>query len=243
MALTDNIIADYRFLEGSGTSTADASGTQANATLSGSTLPTWVAGGGLTFNGTTAYVDCGTALNPAAITYVAWISTASSTPFPNTYNSVIGRGGATNHFSDLFIGSGGKLTSYMGQGGGYIFIDGTGTSTLVAATDYCIGVTCDFNATPELATYVGGSLDASTGTANGVLSLTTDALPTYIGQDASLSGRWFKGTLKRVMVWSRAITSTEMAQVNTNGVSFAYFGGGGGGSIILPPYLFDTRAC
>src|SRR5262245_55797269 len=71
------LTAGYAFSEGLGTTTADSSGAALNGTLVGS--PTWTTGkngGGLSFNGTSSYVDLG---NPAALqitgslTLSAWV--------------------------------------------------------------------------------------------------------------------------------------------------------------------------
>jgi chitodextrinase len=70
-------VASYAFLEGAGITTADASGSGFTGTLVGG--PGWTAGhsnGGLSFNGSTTYVDLG---NPAALqvtgslTVSAWV--------------------------------------------------------------------------------------------------------------------------------------------------------------------------
>lgn len=78
--------------EATSTQAGDYSGNGSTGTLSGSTLPTWVAGragSGLSFNGTTAYVSLGnrSVLKANACTLSFWVKTTTDTdtsPFSGT---------------------------------------------------------------------------------------------------------------------------------------------------------------
>ncbi len=76
-ALPPGLVAAYGFSEGSGTTTADASGNGLNGTLQGATWTTsGHDGNGLSFNGTNSYVDLGTLSAfplTSSATWSAWV--------------------------------------------------------------------------------------------------------------------------------------------------------------------------
>ena len=65
------LMAEYRLLDGTGTTATDSSGNGNNATLTASHLPTWIATGGLTFAGTQS-VDLPAAINTAQTVLIAF---------------------------------------------------------------------------------------------------------------------------------------------------------------------------
>lgn len=234
---TSGCIAYYRLDDASGTSAADATGSGNTGTLTNS--PTWTTGqinGALSFaTASTQYVDLGTGINPAAISYTAWIK---ATSFPNSYNCVLARSDAGVNYTAMLIKSTGKLAFYVGNSAPthVSSYDGVGSNTLSTGTWYFIALT--FDSTSGLKGYVNASLDSSSGSA---FATDTSAISTYIGGQPATAGRYFNGIIDEVGIWNRALTSTEVSDLYNSGTGLSY-PGGGGGSIILPPYLFDTRA-
>ncbi|OGS45385.1 MAG: hypothetical protein A2539_10540 [Elusimicrobia bacterium RIFOXYD2_FULL_34_15] len=85
-SLNAALVAEWKFEEGSGTTTADSSGNNNTGTLTNS--PTWVTGkvgdSALEFDGVNDYVDCGS--NPilnitSSITVCAWVFTSADNAF------------------------------------------------------------------------------------------------------------------------------------------------------------------
>jgi len=87
--ITSGLVLYYKFDEGTGTTTADASGNGHTGTLSATSsgiIPTWttayIGAGALSFDGAHSYVDTGTdaALNPGSgdFSVVAWAKTSAS---------------------------------------------------------------------------------------------------------------------------------------------------------------------
>lgn len=232
MALTDNILAYYKLDENTGTSAADATGSGNTGTLTNS--PTWTTGkinSGLSFaSASSQHVDCGTAINPTAITFTYWMN---ATSFPNAYNSPVDRNGATaNDFFAPLIKSSGKLAIYAGLGTGSVNYDGTGANTLSTGTWYFIAATYD--STNGLSGYVNASLDKNVAAAG---TLATTAQSTWIGGSA-IGGRYFNGIVDEVGIWSRALTSTEISQLYNSGSGLQYpFSGGSTASLFRPSLL------
>lgn len=222
MALTDNILAYWKFDDGSGTTAADATGNGHTGTLSGSPAPTWNTSGiindSLTYNGTTAWVSVAdaAALSPTAITVAAWVNFSS---FPNAYNTIVSKitSGASAYWQ-YHVKSNGKLDVYLTASGGSVFYDGTGSHTLLANTWYFVVFTYD--STNGLIGYVNAASDATVA-ANGTLKATTGAA-LAIGNDTNTAGRFPAGKIDEVGVWSRALTSTEITELYNSGAGLQY---------------------
>lgn len=99
----------YKMDDGSGTTAADSSGRGVTATLSGSTKPSWTTGptgnGALSFNGTTAYLDLGTAskagtVPKGSISVYFWAKSSSTNA-----SCIISCYDSTNDFSVTFNGN------------------------------------------------------------------------------------------------------------------------------------------
>ena len=216
------LVAGYGFSEGSGTSTADSSGNGITGTLAN--VPAWVAGKngtGLSFNGSTTYVDLG---NPAAlrltgsVTLSAWV-----------YETVdVGDDGQIIAKSDG--GSGWQLKSSPDTGVRTFAIAITDSSGVIVQrysntvralnTWYHVAGVYDASAR-TLSIYVNGVLD------NGVLSGTIPASQLDSGANANIGRRsggfYIRGTVDDVRVYGRALSLAEI-QADMN----APVGGGGG---------------
>ncbi len=139
------------------------------------------------------YIDCGTAMHPAALTYSCWVNPTS---FPNAYNGPIGRN-ASSVATVILVKSTGKLALFA-TATSLVSYDGTGSHTLSTATWAHLAMTYDSSA--GLVGYVNGASDG-TAAANG--SLNSNASTVAIGQDPSGS-RFFNGKIDEVTISSVA---------------------------------------
>jgi hypothetical protein len=196
----------------------DRSGQTNNGTAHGgaSTVTAGILGNAGSFvSSSSQYVDVGTAINPSASTYTAWVK---ATSFPNAYTSVISRSeaGPASLTNTLLIKSNGKLACYVQPvSGGQVNYDGTGATTLSAGQWYFLAMTYD--SVSGLKCYVNGNLDGSAA-ANGVLKQAT-GYATWIGGHPSISGRYFNGLIDEASVWGKALNSTEIKQLYRRGAN------------------------
>jgi hypothetical protein len=93
-AIPPNLISGYGFSEGSGNTTADASGNGLNGTLQN---VTWTGSGrhgsGLVFNGTNSYVDLGTLSAFPLTSSATWSAWVFPTGFPPDDGQIIAKSG------------------------------------------------------------------------------------------------------------------------------------------------------
>lgn len=208
--ITTGLVGWWKFDDGSGTTAADSSGQGNTGTLSGSSIPTWVAPGKigssmLNFAGS-GYVDCGTnlTLDPTAITLSAWVRPSS---LPNSYNTVISRFATFAglfSYSSIFVKSSGKLAMYV-RGNNDISYDGSGTNTL--STNVWNQIVLTYDATNGLVGYVNASVDG-TAASNGNLSQILATIS--IGTDLNTAGRDWNGDLDDVRFYNRALTQIDV---------------------------------
>lgn len=213
MALTDNIVAYWKFDEGSGTSAADATGNGNNGTLVNS--PTWGPGkinDGLSF-ASNQYVNIGN--NPALnfngtmpFTIAGWGKTTIAQN-AEIFDGLTG----TNGFR-LAIGAG----SGSPNGSLTLYISGSWKHSLSTVFDngswHQFGVTYDGT---TLSFYVDGSFDSSS-TTSGPTSVSMNR---SIGNIAGLSYP-FGGTLDEIGIWSRALSAGEISTLYGGGAGLQY---------------------
>jgi len=188
----------YHMKDGSTLSVLDST-TQHNGTNNGATAGAGeIDGCGSFASASSQYIDLGSAMNPQKITLQAW---ANGTTFPNAYNAVVARVGASS-FSYIFVKSTGKLAMGVVVGAGInVTYDGTGSNTLSAGTWYNLFLTYDGT---TLTGYVNGSSDA-TATQSGLIN--TASTPMSIGRDPFNSGRLFNGLIDEVRISDLARSS------------------------------------
>jgi len=212
------LLAGYGFSEGSGTSTTDASGNGiTGALVSG---PAWVAGKngtGLSFNGSSTYVDLG---NPAALqltgsmTLSAWVLETAN----------VGDDGQIVAKSDG--GAGWQLKSSPDTGVRTFavrLVSSTGAivqrySRTVRSLNTWYYVTGVYDAAARtLNIYVNGALD------NGVLNGTVGTSQRNATVNANLGRRtggfFIRGTIDDVRLYGRALTPTEILDDMNNPVA------------------------
>jgi hypothetical protein len=214
-ATASGLIAAYGFNEGSGTTTADATGNGHTGTLQGATWTTaGKYGGALSFNGSTSYVDLGNAADlqtTGSMTWSAWIF-ATSNP-PDDGQIIAKSNGAGWQL---------KTTPDTGQHTFGVGVSPTSSSltqrysTTVRALNTWYHVAGVYDATARtLNIYVNGALD------NGVLSGTVPASQFNAASENVTIGRrtggfYFAGTIDEVRLYNRALSQTEIqSDMNT----------------------------
>jgi hypothetical protein len=197
--------AQLRSYPTTGTAITDLSGTGNNGTLTNGPTFNSANGGTIVFDGTNDYIDCGssTSINPAALTYCAWIK---GTAFTNAYISVISKNEPLNTVATLLIKSNGKLALYV-YATTLRSYDGTGTNTLSINNWYHLCLT--YSSTDGLKGYVNGSVDGSA-TANG--AIVSSSQPIWIAAHPSITGRNFNGNVSNAQIYNRALSGTEILQ-------------------------------
>jgi fibronectin type 3 domain-containing protein len=200
------LVAAYAFNEGSGTTTADASGGGNTGTLSNTT---WTSageyGGALSFNGTSARVNIPNAASlqlTTGMTLEAWVNPSTVS---NKWRDVIYKGNdnyyleATSNKSSRPAGGG-----TFGGGNANVF----GTAALAANTWTFLALSYDGS---NLRLYVNGTL-VNTQPKTGTIATSTNQV--QIGGD-SLYGQFFKGLIDEVRIYNLALSAaaiqTDMA--------------------------------
>jgi alpha-mannosidase len=195
----------YPFSEGSGTVTVDTSGGGSGNLANGAA---WTSAGkygnAIAFDGVDDYVavSSGTGLDLGATgTIEAWVKVSAI----NRWNSVVARGGSNHNWSHnyaLEINNANRFVCILGNGSAAI----SALSTTSVATGQFYHVACVWNGT-TLQIYVNGSSQAST--TQTIVPAAVSA-PLYIGQFGGNVDR-LSGVIDEVRIYSRALTSTEIA--------------------------------
>ena len=203
------LVAAYAFGEGAGTTTADATGKGHTGTLQGGA--SWTTSGkygsGLSFNGSTAYVDLGNAADlqlTGSMTWSAWIY-ATSNP-PDDGQIIAKSGGAGWQFKT----SPDTGVHTFGVG---VSADAGSLTQRYSATVRALGtwyhVAGVYDAASQtLNIYVNGVLD------NGVLSGTVPASQYNAAENVTVGRRaggfYFQGTIDEVRLYNRALSQAEI---------------------------------
>lgn len=204
------------FEEGSGTSTADASGNGNPGTLNNMPSTSWVAGnigGALAFDGMDDYVRISNGL-PASFTISCWIKTTQIfqqvTP---TYDGTAiiwsDVGGGANDFvlgGTRSAGGVNRLSFFIGSGN----VTTTGTLPINSGQWTHIAATRNGN-NGEVKLYVNGSLDVTNLAGMAVLNANPNI---HIGGN-TLDGRYFNGAMDDVRLYSRVLTQSEITTLLT----------------------------
>jgi plastocyanin len=204
------LIGAYLFNEGSGTTASDTSGNNPAGAISGAT---WTTAGkyddALTFNGSTNYVDLG---NPTALqstgsmTWTAWVK-ATSTPADD--GQIIAKSDGNSGWQLKTSPDTGPHTFAISvsSGGGS---SGQRYSATVRQLNVWYHVAGVYNQTARtLDIYVNGVLD------NGVLRGAIPAAQAVPNLNVNIGrrtgGYYFSGVIDEVHVYSRALSSAEIA--------------------------------
>jgi hypothetical protein len=206
-----NLVAYWTFDEGSGTIAYDSAGTNNGNLIDG---PIWTTGridGGLSFDGTNDYVNCGSGTsNYDNITVSVWMKTSTTGVLvSNRYNS--SSYGTWYTFSSTGIELGGNSS-----GVGYMNVT-FNTPTLDGLWNHVVYAK---NGTSH-AIYVNGSLDQSF-TSSADISWN---VPLYIGRKWTKSyNSCFNGIIDDVRIYNRGLSSEEILQLflQSTGLTKAY---------------------
>lgn len=192
-------------------SITDSTGINTPSNTNGSTAGTGKITGGVTVaSASSQVIDLGTnaALNPAAISYVAWFKPTALT---SSYSSVIQKvNGGSTAYSEILVKSTGKLAMYVrGDGAGSCTsgdtnYDGTGTITLSTGTFYHLALTYDTGT--GLIGYANGAVDG-TGASKGVLCSNTGN---------TIEGNGSDGTIDELEISNGALTANWIAAQYNN---------------------------
>ena len=197
------LVAAYGFDEGSGTSTADQSGTGNNGTLSNTS---WAGAGlgkygnALSFNGTNSLVNVADSASlhlTTGMTLEAWVKPTAL----SSWNTVLFKE-RTGYYADaLYANTGSNRPS----ANAYTTVDNDirATAQVPLATWTHLAATYDGSV---LALYVNG-VQAATLIASGSIISSTGAL--RIGGN-TIWGEYFNGLIDEVRIYSRALSATEI---------------------------------
>lgn len=181
--------------DGQNLSAKDSTANQNNGVAFQATTvsPAGEIGGAASFNGSSAYVNVGTAptVNPTAITYSAWVNPSLLSV---AYASIFSKS-ENGRVTTMLLKSNGKLACYLGTSGGIVNYDGTGANTVTAGNWYYLTMTYD--AANGLTGYINGALDASA-PSGGDINVASDEI--WIGGHPSINGRNFNGVIDEARI-------------------------------------------
>jgi hypothetical protein len=206
------LIAAYAFSDGAGATATDASGNNNIGTLVGATWTTQGKfGGAVDFNGTTAYVDIGNAVNlqvTGSLTISAWINAAA---FPRDDAAIVSKrsSGNVGFQFDITPDTGPRTIGFKltNAAGGMMFR--YGSTPLDLNQWYFVAGVYDA-AAQTLNVYLNGQLD--NGTLLGTITPTQQNSPlnANIGRRAGMTGYAFNGLIDEVRLYNRALSQTEI---------------------------------
>jgi glucose/arabinose dehydrogenase/PKD repeat protein len=195
------LVAAYNFEEGTGTTTADASGNGNTGSLLGAS---WTSSGkygkGLAFNGTSARVDVASSASlqlTSAMTLEAWVN---PTTVSSAWRDVIMKGN-DNYYLMATSSSGGRPLAGTIVGGSYA--EAIGPSGLPTGTFSHLAATYDGS---TLRLYINGSQVASTARSGLIVTSTS---PLQLGGD-SVYGQFFAGVLDEIRIYNTALSATQI---------------------------------
>jgi hypothetical protein len=214
-ATSTNLAAAYGFNEGTGTTTADASGNGVTGQIQGATWTTsGKHGNALSFNGSSSYVDLGTPAvlqSTGSMTWSAWVY-AAGTPSDDGQIVAMSDGNSGWQF---------KTSPDTGVRTFAIAVSPSSTSSTqrysktVPALNTWYHVAGVYNtATQTLDIYVNGVLD------DGVLNGTVPSAQVLAGVNTTIGmrsgGYYFNGVIDDLRIYNRALSATEIqADMNT----------------------------
>ena len=227
-AAPPDMIAYWKFDDGSGTAASDSSGTYPGTLVNGPTWTTGKVGGALQFDGTNDYVTAGNVLSPTTHVSVAvWVK-------PNGVGKgmIVGKGSYTtpSHQAYGLSCNTGKVSFTVDAGGGSGMDDFTltGNISISDGSWHFVTATWDKNAgTNNQKIYVDGVLDRQQTTP--VLSLATPDWPLEIGglgaEACPGTSCSFSGLIDEVAIYNRALTVDEIQRTYLAGLSgYGYLG-------------------
>jgi prepilin-type N-terminal cleavage/methylation domain-containing protein len=237
-SLMGDRVSEWKFDEGTGTSTADTVGTN-NGDLTGH-APTWktgtecVSGSCLSFDANDDYVGCGSDLSldvADAVTIEAWVKVSAFGT--NQYRGIAGRrSGAIVDGCNIQYGlsstwtTGDRLEFWAHKEG---FTDCNGSSYIASSVidlNKWYHVVGTYNsATGIQALYLNGTKNAESNKGAGVKIRSFSSQPFEIGRNPGNSSWRFNGFVDDVRVYNQALTASAVRQNYLAGVEKLYASG------------------
>lgn len=204
----------WKLDETSGATAADASRRHADGTLlGGATRATGVLANGVSFNGTSAYVDLPNSGSSAAVTASVWVKlTTTSAQNFLVRTSSAGALAAASH--QLRLGSNGVFEAMMFDGSAKRVV---GTTRAQAGQWYHLAMTAQSNG--QLKLYVNGLPE---GTPVNVGALWANGDRYWLGSNSAGGFGWFNGIADDVQVFDEALSPARignLANPSTDGLS------------------------
>jgi hypothetical protein len=201
-AASTGLVASYGFEEGTGTTTADSSGTGNNGTVAGATWSTAGRfGNALSFNGTSSLVNVADSASldlTSGMTVSAWVRPTSLSSWRTVVLKEIGGGLAYGLYAH---NDSSRPSAWTRIGGAERGLDGTAALALNAWTH--IAMTYD-GANVRL--FINGAQVASRAQTG---AINTSTNPLRIGGN-TIWGEYFNGLIDEVRIYNRALTAAEI---------------------------------
>lgn len=209
-APTNGLVGYWSFDEGVGNIARDYSGNKNNGTLSGATKPVWTSGyasKGLSFNGSSAYVNMGNIFNlTGSMTFSAWVKLNTTTGG----QTIMCKAEGGSYCVEFNIPVAGKISWNPFIGGSYRTV--SANSPAVINTWYHVVGVYDGSA---VKLYINGQLQTSTVTVSGNVSTTSE--PFIIGANPNGGGtvisQFLNGMIDEARVYNRALSATEISNL------------------------------
>jgi prepilin-type N-terminal cleavage/methylation domain-containing protein len=206
-AVGDQLIGEWLFDEGSGTTARDTSGNGRDGSLAAATWTTGIKGGALTFNNS-GYVSLGTdaALNPSVFTITAWIKPGD---FSGSYNYIY-----SNARDCCGAYKGLNFFLYQNILAGTIWNTGAASISSIAKISNdpvwtFVAFSYDGN---KMSLYINGHLDNTYATTLGVGSPAQTG--NYIGALAPYAGGLgFVGSIDQVRIYGGAVVAANIEKM------------------------------
>jgi hypothetical protein len=213
--LNAGIVAYYSFDDGAGDVVKDIVGNN-NGTINGT--PTWVEGnigGGLEFDGTANFVDCGA--DPSfnltqTLSICAWVKINA---FGN-WDGIVTKGVDSGPYAMQMWGDGAlRFSPNWGDPAGFKGKGSFNTDTKMVAGEWThVAVTYDG---AKVNFYINGKPDALVVEEAFTFGTNTDSM--ILGCDFPGGDEYFDGVMDEVFIYERALTEAEISQVMTGFVS------------------------
>lgn len=213
-----NLAAAYGMSEGSGATTADASGNGNTGTLSGQSWTTSGKYGNALLFSSNGAVDLGNSTSlqiTGSMTIEAWINPSA---FPGNDSGVVSKRGPTGDLGyqlDTTVDTGPRTIGFkLADPSGSSMIR-YGSTTLVTGSWQHVAGVYDA-ATQTMHVYLNGVLDDGSSVGTVASSQRNSSLDVFIGKRAGATGMEFSGTIDEVRIYSRALSQSEIqADMNT----------------------------